>query len=74
MARKDHIPLTPFSPGDEVSWHTEAGWRTGRFVRVLAAGRERGLAEVTLGRAGPRVRVDPAALRAGGLPPGSAGG
>jgi hypothetical protein len=74
VAPKDHIPLPPFSPGEQVSWPSEAGWRTGRFVRMVAAGRRRGLAEVTLGRTGPPVWVDPGLLRAGGLPSGAPGG
>jgi hypothetical protein len=68
VPHKDQIPLTPFTPGDQVSWPGESGWRSGRFVRLVAGGRRRGLAQVTLGRGGPPVWVEPGLLRAGGLP------
>lgn len=45
----DQLALSPFAAGDEVTWWSDRGWRTGRFVGVITRGRHRGTAQVALG-------------------------
>lgn len=45
----EQLVLSAFQPGDVVCWHDARGRRVGRFVGVIAAGRRRGEAEVSIG-------------------------
>jgi hypothetical protein len=47
--KTEQLVLSPFAPGDLVSWQSERGRRVGRFVGIVDRGRRRGLAEVAIG-------------------------
>ena len=79
MPAVEQLGLSPFSPGQTVTWWDERGRRTGRFVGVITRGRHRGDAEVALGGAitAERLvrvavgRLSPVESRAPGRAPGS---
>lgn len=57
------LVLAEFAPGQVVRWHTDRGWRVGRFVGVAGEGRRCGMAEVALDGADAQW-VPPERLRA----------
>jgi hypothetical protein len=45
----EQLALTPFAPGDVVTFYGDRGRRIGRFLGVASRGPHRGLAEVAIG-------------------------